>query len=365
MLIYVLGKAAYAVSEEKAHGEPGGIRRETEKVYMLVGEDEPIQPIAAFPRGKGFKRRRYVGLLHAAVFRNTEYGIHSKVCRGIIGIFRPTDYGGVAYDFAAVTVGEKCVERGGIGKRGVFAYGSVSALLVTIGAEGRGIERYESSSGTLCARHAFYGGVCCGDGGCLPGDKALRHCGVRVSIVIMLLPCVLNRRILGYGTAAVSVVVAEYEICVVGDIFPTFGKQRMCGGEFRLPCVKECEHSPRCRRIDAVQQRVVQRSACFKALHSALRLAFLICAENIGRVIAEKVCRDTGGAFDMSGDAHLERDEHGFLAAWFVVPLVDDVDKLAAVIQFKPEADLESLVPARRGGDVLFQHRLIVRGQSL
>ena len=126
-----------------------------------------------------------------------------------------------------VTVGEECVERGGIGKCGVFAHGSVSALLVTIGAEGRGIERYESSSGTLCARHAFYGGVCCGDGGCLPGDKALRHCGVRVSIVIMLLPCVLNRRILGYGTAAVGIIVAEYEICVVGDVFPVFGKQRM------------------------------------------------------------------------------------------------------------------------------------------
>ena len=67
----------------------------------------------------------------------------------------------------------------------------------------------------------------------------------------------------------------------------------------------------------------------------------------------------------MSGDTHLARDEHGFLAVLFVEPLIDDVDKLAAVVQFKPEADLESLVPARRGDDVLFQHRLIVRGQSL
>ena len=139
----------------------------------------------------------------------------------------------------------------------------------------------------------------------------------------------------------------------------------MRGGEFRLPSVKECEHSPCRRRIDAVQQLMVQRGACFKALHSASLFTFLICAENIGRVIAEKVCRDAGGAFDMSGDTHLARDEHGFLAALFVVPLVDDVDKLAAVVQFKPEADLESLVPARRGDDALFQHCLIVRGQSL
>ena len=139
----------------------------------------------------------------------------------------------------------------------------------------------------------------------------------------------------------------------------------MRGGEFRLPCVKECEHSPCRRRIDAVQQLMVQHGACFKALHSALRLAFLICAENIGRVIAKKICRDIVGTFDMSGDAHLERGEHGFLAALFVVPLVDDVDKLAAVVQFKPEADLKSSIPARRGDDALFQHRLIVRGQSL
>ena len=116
---------------------------------MLIGEDKLIQPIAAFPRGKGFKRRCYVGLLHAAVFRNTEYRIHSKVCRGIICIFCPTDYGGVAYDFAAVTVGEKCVERGGIGKRGVFAYGGVSALLVTVGAEGRGVKRV-AAMGAVC-----------------------------------------------------------------------------------------------------------------------------------------------------------------------------------------------------------------------
>ena len=163
----------------------------------------------------------------------------------------------------------------------------------------------------------------------------------------------------------VAVVIAEHKVGIGGDLLPALSEERVLWCEAWLPGIKEREYGVRRRGIYTVQKLVVQRGAGFKALNGALRLTLLVSAEKIGRVVAEKICCNVQCALDMRRDTHFIGDKGGLFAVLYALAAVDNVDKLARVADLKPEADLESPVPAGRGDSALLQKRLIVRGQSL
>lgn len=203
------------------------------------------------------------------------------------------------------------------------------------------------------------------DWGIQTGDKTLRVCGIRVALLIVLLPCVLECRAFGHRAAAAAVVIGEDQVRTAGNVLPPLRQQGVRGRLLRLPGVEEGQHGACCGVIYRIQQRMMQRGARGKALPGTLRLALFIGAEQISGVVAEKVCRNAGSTFYMRRHAHLPWSKHSFLAAQHVFPAVDHVDQRAAVVHLQLVTYGESIGPAGRGELALCKQCFIISGQCL
>lgn len=124
-----------------------------------------------------------------------------------------------------VPVCDQQVQGGGVGKGGVLAHGSILALLVAVGTEGRCVEGDQRSTGTFCSGYAVDKGMDALDGGILAGNQALPHVGIGGAVIVVRLPCVLNGRVVIDKTVAVvGSFVAKDQVGIAGDLLPLLGQ---------------------------------------------------------------------------------------------------------------------------------------------
>ena len=164
---------------------------------------------------------------------------------------------------------------------------------------------------------------------------------------------------------AVGGFVAEHKVRVVVQAGPLPCQQRVGGGCIRLPAVKKGEDGFGGRGVHAVEHLVVEGGAGLEALAGALRLALFVCAQQIGRVVAQKVRGDAGGALDPVGDRELPGGDDGLFALGDFLPQVIEGEELAVGAEAQLVADLEAAVPAGGLHLALLQELFIIGGECL
>ena len=128
---------------------------------------------------------------------------------------------------------------------------------------------------------------------------------------------------------AVGGFVAEHKVRVVVQVGPLPCQQRVGGGCIRLPAVKKGEDGFGGRGVHTVEHLVVKGGTGLEALAGALGLALLVCAQQIGRIVAQKVRGDAGGALDPVGDRKLTGGDDGLFALGDFLPQVVEGEELA------------------------------------
>ena len=139
----------------------------------------------------------------------------------------------------------------------------------------------------------------------------------------------------------------------------------MGGGCIRLPAVKKGEDGFGGRGVHAVEHLVVKGGTGLEALAGALGLALLVCAQQIGRIVAQKVRGDAGGALDPVGDRKLTGGDDGLFALGDFLPQVVEGEELAVGAEAQFIADFEAAVPAGGLHLALSQKLLIIGGECL
>lgn len=110
---------------------------------------------------------------------------------------------------------------------------------------------------------------------------------------------------------------------------------------------------------------MVQLGTGLEALFGAVRFALFICAQKIGRIVAQKVGSDADGTLDVGGYPQLPGDDDRLFALGLADAQVHNIHQLSGVIQTQLIAHLEAAVPAGYGDLALPQKLLIVGGQCL
>ena len=361
----VPGKVLHTVAQEKAHGQPCGVRGQAEEIDVLLRLQLFIQPGAVLPGSELRERAADIFLLNTGILRRAEQSGHTETGTGGAGILSPADDCCVTEQLPVILVGKQGVERGCIGKGSVGAHRGVRILLMAVGAKCRSVEGYERGAGGLRIAHALDRRVRERNWCVLAGDEALGVRGIRVVMLIMLLPCVLKCRQFGHGAAAAVVVIGEDQVRTAGDVLPPLRQQGVRGRLLRPPGVEEGQHGVCCGVIYRIQQRMMQRGACGKALPGTLRLALFIGAEQISGVVAEKVRRNAGRAFDMCRHTHLPRGERCFFAAQHAFPTVDHVDQCTVIADLQLITHRKCIGPAGGGELALSKQRFVISSQCL
>ena len=237
---------------------------------------------------------------------------------------------------------------------------------MAIGAESGRVEGDQCRTGGLCAHHTFDGGVDAGDAGFFAGDEAAGRLGVCIGGVKGGLPCGPDGVICGgQPVGAVGGFVAEHKVRVVIQVGPLLCQQRVGGGCIRLPAVKKSEDGFGGRGVHTVEHLVVEDGTGLEALAGALGLALLVCAQQIGRVVAQKVRGDAGGALDPVGDRELPGGNDGLFALGDFLPQVVEGEELAVGAEAQFIADFELTVPAGGLHLALLQELFIIGGECL
>ena len=237
---------------------------------------------------------------------------------------------------------------------------------MAIGAESGCVEGDQCRTGGLCAHHTLDGGVDAGDAGLFAGDEAAGRLGVGIGGVKGGLPCGPDGVICGgQPVGAVGGFVAEHKVRVVVQVGPLLCQQRVGGGCIRLPAVKKGEDGFGGRGVHAVEHLVVEGGTGFEALAGTLGLALFVCAQQIGRIVAQKVRGDAGGALDPVGDRELPGGDDGLFALGDFLPQVVEGEELAVGAEAQFIADFELTVPAGGLHLALLQELFIIGGECL
>ena len=208
-----------------------------------------------------------------------------------------------------------------------------------------------------------------GDAGFFAGDEAAGRLGVGIGGVKGGLPC--GPDVLIGGGQPVGTVrfiggfVAEHKVRVVVQVGPLLCQQRVGGGCIRLPAVKKGEDGFGGRGVHTVEHLVVKGGTGLEALAGALGLALLVCAQQIGRIVAQKVRGDAGGALDPVGDRKLTGGDDGLFALGDFLPQVVEGEELAVGAEAQFIADFELTVPAGGLHLALLQELFIIGGECL
>ena len=139
----------------------------------------------------------------------------------------------------------------------------------------------------------------------------------------------------------------------------------MRGSLRRIPAVKISKERPGCGAVYAVQNGVMQFGTGLEAIRRALRLAFFVCAQQIGRVIAQKVGCDAGGTLDVRRYAHCTRGKDCLFAHLRFCAQVEHGNQLPGVIQPQLIAHLKAVIPAGGRKLALSDKLLVIGGKCL
>ena len=126
------------------------------------------------------------------------------------------------------------VERGGIGKGCIAAYGRVEILFMAIGAKRRRVERDQRSPAGLCVFHTLHRWM---DGGnCIHAacHQAL-HLIIASVLIGVSIPCLPNGRIF----LRITSIHAEKQITACRDFIQLSEQGWVLGGILRLPAIKK------------------------------------------------------------------------------------------------------------------------------
>ena len=277
MGVDILYDCAQGIPVEKADGEPGRIGGKAEDIKGAVG----IKP--QLLAGKSVSQTLYGGaqcVIGQALGRRCA----EQQSAGIFPVIRvctlcPADHGGVSDALHVVPVGQQIIQRGGIGKGGVFADRRVQALFFAVGAKGGSVERDYGGTTGLGAGYAHDGRVNCFRHVRLAGHQTLGL--YTIALVIVCLPCRANGRILLRKLS----IHPENQICAFHQVVPTSRKGGMLGGLLRLPGVKKgqdcfCRH-----RIHFVQKLVVQFGTGAETFQTSFRLSFAVNAQKVTGIV--------------------------------------------------------------------------------
>ena len=164
---------------------------------------------------------------------------------------------------------------------------------------------------------------------------------------------------------AVGGFVAEHKVRVVVQVGPLLCQQRVGRCRSGVPAVKKGEDGFGGRGVHTVEHLVVEGGTGFEALAGALRLALFVCAQQIGRIVAQKVRGDAGGALDPVGDRELTGGDDGLFVLGDLLPQVVEGEELAVRAEAQLIADFELTVPAGGLYFFLFPKLLVVGGECL
>ena len=204
------------------------------------------------------------------------------------------------------------------------------------------------------------------NGSIFAGDETLGRRSIRRRRIVFRLPCRADGSVFGsQPVGAVGGFVAEHKVRVVVQVGPLLCQQRVGGGCIRLPAVKKGEDGFGGRGVYSVEYLVVEGGAGFEALAGALRLALFVCTQQIGRIVAQKVRGDAGGAFDPVGDRKLTGGDDGLFAPGCFLPQVVEGEELAVGAEAQFIADFELTVPAGGLHLALLQELFIIGGECL
>ena len=132
-----------------------------------------------------------------------------------------------------------------------------------------------------------------------------------------------------------------------------------------LPGVEKGEDGLSSGGSNAIQQLVVQGCAGLEALNRAFRFAFFISPQQIGGVVAQKICRNAGGALYMGRNGTLDGSQHLLFAFLHGNVLVLCVQQPAGIVDHQIKAHVEGVVPAGGRDGPLLQKLLVIRGERL
>ena len=120
----------------------------------------------------------------------------------------------------------------------------------------------------------------------------------------------------------------------------------MRGSLRRIPAVKISKERPGCGAVYTIQNGVMQFGTGLEAIRRALRLAFFVCAQQIGGVIAQKVGGNAGGTLFMRWYAHCTRGKDCLFAHLRFCAQVEHGNQLPGIVQPQLITHLKAVVPA-------------------
>ena len=233
---------------------------------MGAGVQRDAVPVGGFAVGKAVQQSQQLGLGQPAV---GEQHLHTGVLIGGLPALRPADHRGVAQGLAVFAVCQQVVERLRVGGGGVAAHRGVAALLVSVGAEGVGVEGNNGSTGGLRPRHTLDGRVQPRQRGLLPGDQTAHGRGVVLGAAAAL-P---RRANVGVIQNKSAVGRQKFDVAALHQLVPMGLQHRAFGGGSRLPRGKKRAYRCGGAAGGVLQNVLMQRAAGGKALRGAFRFA--------------------------------------------------------------------------------------------
>ena len=150
VFLQVPGKGSKSIPQEEPHREPRGIGGQPQHIKMLIRRKLFFKERHGLPGGQPPERRLHIRFLDAGSFLCTKQEQAERILIRRLRTLGPADDGGVTHALAVVPVCDQQVQRGGVGKGGVLAHGSILALLVAVGVSGRILKGYKSTASRLC-----------------------------------------------------------------------------------------------------------------------------------------------------------------------------------------------------------------------
>ena len=354
----IFQKGAEGIAQEEPHRQPGGVGGKAQDIELHLRVQPLLLKLHRIPPAELLHHAPQLPFLIGRV--GLSHG--GKAEKGLVGVAAspgPAHYGGVPDAADMVPVGQQMVQGGGVGEGGIFPGGGVQILLLSIGAEGRGVEGHQGGTAGLGPGHVFDGGMDALHRAGLPGDQADAP-GPVAGMVVMGFPGCPHRRVL-MDEAPVR---AEDQVAPGEKLVQLLRQGGVLPGGLRLPGAEKTQHRPGRRGIHPRQDPFMEGLAGFEALPAPPGPALAVDAQDVAGIVPEEV----GGYSD--GTLHRRREGNDLGGQHRLVPPrllgLDADDPLQGPVL--PDAQGEGHLhraPARGGDLSPVVQNLIVIGQGL
>ena len=292
--VQICGKAAEGVLQEKAHGQPGGVGRDSQNIKAIVGVQRQFVPQDGLSAAQSLHNVLQILLLHVVAEHHSGHG----AAVFLFGSLRPVDQRGVAQPGMIGRLPQQVVQRLRVGEgrvgadRGVAALSLLVPVVLAKGFQRRRVETDQRRARGLRAYDTLDAGVQNGDGRFLPRDQATPH--FRLFIVgIGLVPCLSDLR----HILRVNAIHAENQIAALEDFFPFRGQHGVFFGGLRIPAREETQNGLCHGVIDLSEDLPMPCGAGLEAFQRAFRLALIVASENVAGILAQKIGNDPNRFF--------------------------------------------------------------------